>query len=96
MAKIQGHLSLPSFQLYREHLLQELDSYNKQVEEFKAFRETANLSKYLTKAQALNTKLELAAEKVYHNLLPVSLEIYICTLVHRHYLRLYYVLMSYL
>uniref|UniRef100_A0A669BJA2 Dynein axonemal heavy chain 7 n=1 Tax=Oreochromis niloticus TaxID=8128 RepID=A0A669BJA2_ORENI len=50
--------------LYREHLLQELNSYSKQVEEFKAFGEIANLSKYLTKAQALNAKLELAAEKI--------------------------------
>lgn len=65
MAKIKGYVSITSFQLYREHFLQELESYTVQAEEFKGFGQLPDLSKYLKKAQALNAKLELAAEKVY-------------------------------
>ncbi|XP_030613861.1 dynein heavy chain 7, axonemal isoform X2 [Archocentrus centrarchus] len=50
--------------LYREQFLQELESYSIAVEEFKAFGELPDLSKYLKKAQDLNAKLELAAEKI--------------------------------
>lgn len=48
-----------------EHFVEELESYAAQVEEFSAFGELTDLNKYLTKAQALNAKLELAMEKVH-------------------------------
>ncbi|XP_067459187.1 dynein axonemal heavy chain 7 [Thunnus thynnus] len=47
-----------------EHFVEELESYSVQVEEFTAFGELTDLSKYLKKAQALNAKLELAMEKI--------------------------------
>ncbi|KAM7380824.1 hypothetical protein PAMP_004096 [Pampus punctatissimus] len=47
-----------------EHFVEELESYSVQVEEFTAFGELADLSKYLKKAQGLNAKLELAMEKI--------------------------------
>lgn len=44
--------------------MEELKSYNLQVEEFITFGELADLSKYLKKAQALNAKLVSAMGKV--------------------------------
>uniref|UniRef100_A0A665VEB7 Dynein axonemal heavy chain 7 n=1 Tax=Echeneis naucrates TaxID=173247 RepID=A0A665VEB7_ECHNA len=48
----------------RERFMEELESYNVQMEEFATFGELTDLSKYLKKAQALNAKLELAMEKI--------------------------------
>ena len=44
--------------------MEELESYAKQVEEFVTFGDLSELSKYLKKAQALNSKLDVAMEKV--------------------------------
>lgn len=53
-----------SLQLCCERFLEELESYSSQVKEFVTFEELDDLSKYLKKAKKLNTKLELAMEKV--------------------------------
>ncbi|CAK6963682.1 dynein axonemal heavy chain 7 [Scomber scombrus] len=53
-----------SLQMRLEHFVEELESYSVQVEEFSTFGELTDLNKYLTKAQALNAKLELAMEKI--------------------------------
>ncbi|KAK2532645.1 Dnah7 [Columba livia] len=47
-----------------EHFTEELKSYSKQVEEFSTFGDIQKVNGYLKKAQALNTKLELASEKI--------------------------------
>ncbi|XP_060786498.1 dynein axonemal heavy chain 7-like [Neoarius graeffei] len=44
--------------------VEELESYAEQVEEFVLFEDLSELSKYLKKAQALNSKLETAMEKI--------------------------------
>ncbi|XP_041119882.1 dynein heavy chain 7, axonemal isoform X1 [Polyodon spathula] len=43
---------------------EELESYSKQVEEFVTFGDMSELNRYLRKAQALNSKLDLAMEKI--------------------------------
>lgn len=58
-------ISVCVFQLCRDRFVEELESYSVQVEEFTAFGELTDLSKYLKKSQALNAKLELAMEKVH-------------------------------
>ncbi|XP_036417740.1 dynein heavy chain 7, axonemal [Colossoma macropomum] len=47
-----------------ERFVEDLESYAKQVEEFLTFGELSELGKYLKKAQALNSKLETAMEKI--------------------------------
>ncbi|KAK3568802.1 hypothetical protein QTP86_017405 [Hemibagrus guttatus] len=47
-----------------ERFLEDLEGYAKQVEEFASFGDLSELSKYLKKAQALNSKLETAMEKI--------------------------------
>ncbi|XP_044525004.1 dynein axonemal heavy chain 7 [Gracilinanus agilis] len=47
-----------------ERFVEELESYAKQVEEFYTFGDIQDINRYLKKAQALNTKLDLAAEKI--------------------------------
>ncbi|KAM9284699.1 LOW QUALITY PROTEIN: dynein axonemal heavy chain 7 [Cariama cristata] len=47
-----------------EQFAEELKSYSKQVEELSAFGDIQEVNKYLKKAQALNTKLDLAADKI--------------------------------
>ncbi|XP_051841933.1 dynein axonemal heavy chain 7 [Antechinus flavipes] len=47
-----------------ERFVEELESYAKQVEEFYSFGDIQDINRYLKKAQALNTKLDLAAEKI--------------------------------
>ncbi|KAK2526126.1 Dnah7 [Columba guinea] len=47
-----------------EQFIEELKSYSKQVEEFSTFGDIQKVNGYLKKAQALNTKLELASEKI--------------------------------
>lgn len=44
--------------------MEDLQGYAKQVEEFNGFGDLSELSTYLKKAQALNSKLETAMEKV--------------------------------
>ena len=51
-------------QLRCERFVEELENYAKQVEEFLTFGLLSELGKYLKKAQALNSKLEAAMEKV--------------------------------
>ncbi|XP_061578914.1 dynein axonemal heavy chain 7 [Cololabis saira] len=48
----------------RERFMEELESYTVQQKEFPGFSEPQDLSTYLKKAQALNTKLELARQKI--------------------------------
>ena len=47
----------------RERFIEELDSYSKQVEEFQTFGDMNEIQRYLKKAQALDSKLQLAADK---------------------------------
>nr|DBA34563.1 TPA: hypothetical protein GDO54_002113 [Pyxicephalus adspersus] len=47
-----------------ERFVEELENYGKQVEEFEAYGEINEVSKYLKKAQALNSKLDQAVEKI--------------------------------
>uniref|UniRef100_A0A5F8HGG2 Dynein axonemal heavy chain 7 n=1 Tax=Monodelphis domestica TaxID=13616 RepID=A0A5F8HGG2_MONDO len=47
-----------------ERFVEELESYAKQVEEFYTFGDIQDINRYLKKAQALNAKLDLAAEKI--------------------------------
>ncbi|XP_043848111.1 dynein axonemal heavy chain 7 [Dromiciops gliroides] len=47
-----------------ERFVEELESYAKQVEEFYTFGDIQDINRYLKKAQALNGKLDLAAEKI--------------------------------
>lgn len=51
-------------QLRCDRFEEELESYSKQVEEFVTFGDMSELNRYLRKAQALNSKLDLAMEKV--------------------------------
>lgn len=44
--------------------MEDLESYVKQVEEFATFGNISELSKYLKKANALNSKLDSLIEKV--------------------------------
>lgn len=53
-------------QLRCEKFTEDLQGYAKQVEEFTSFGDLSDLSKYHKKAQALNSKLETAMEKVRH------------------------------
>ena len=45
--------------------MEELEGYNKQLEEFETFGDVSEVSRYLKKAQTLNSRLEAAQEKVY-------------------------------
>ncbi|XP_009641827.1 dynein heavy chain 7, axonemal [Egretta garzetta] len=47
-----------------EQFVEELKSYSKQVEEISTFGDTQEVNRYLKKAQALNAKLDLAADKI--------------------------------
>nr|XP_045723438.1 dynein axonemal heavy chain 7 [Mirounga angustirostris] len=47
-----------------ERFVEELESYAKQAEEFYSFGDLQDVQRYLKKAQALNGKLDLAAEKI--------------------------------
>lgn len=48
----------------RERFVEELESYQKQVEEFATYGDMNEIQKYLRKSQNLETKLTAAAEKV--------------------------------
>lgn len=47
-----------------ERFVEELESYAKQVEEFYSYGDLQEVNRYLKKAQALNAKLDAAADKV--------------------------------
>uniref|UniRef100_A0A8C3PBV6 Dynein axonemal heavy chain 7 n=1 Tax=Chrysemys picta bellii TaxID=8478 RepID=A0A8C3PBV6_CHRPI len=47
-----------------ERFVEELESYSKQVEEFYTFGDIQEVNRYLKKAQALNAKLDVAADKM--------------------------------
>lgn len=53
-----------ALKLRRERFLEELDGYAKQVDEFQMFGDMSEISRYLKKSQALQTRLEGALEKV--------------------------------
>ncbi|XP_061547478.1 dynein axonemal heavy chain 7 isoform X6 [Phycodurus eques] len=53
-----------SLKLFRELFEEELETYSVQVEEFTSFGDLEDLSKYLKKAQALNSKLDAAIERI--------------------------------
>ena len=48
----------------RDRFVEELEGYNKQLEEFETFGDVAEINRYLKKAQTLNSRLEAAQEKV--------------------------------
>ncbi|XP_078701931.1 dynein axonemal heavy chain 7-like isoform X3 [Branchiostoma floridae x Branchiostoma belcheri] len=50
--------------LRRERFTEELEGYNKQLEEFNTFGDLNEIHRYLKKAQALNSRLDAAAEKI--------------------------------
>ena len=51
-------------QLRRERFIEDLENYGKQVEEFQTCGDMAEIQRYLKKAQALDGKLQAAADKV--------------------------------
>ena len=53
-----------TLQVRRERFQEELESYQKQVEEFSTYGDLNEINKYLKKSQSLDTKLQAAAEKV--------------------------------
>ena len=58
----------------RERFVEELESYSKQLEEFQSFGDMQEIQRYLKKAQALNQRLESAAEKVMTTLITLFME----------------------
>lgn len=58
------YLIFVSLQLRRERFTEELESYQKQIEEFASFGDMNDIQKYLKKAQSLDNKLNIAADKV--------------------------------
>lgn len=58
-----------SRQLRCERFVEELESYAKQSEEFYALGDLQDVQRYLKKAQVLNGKLDLAADKVQSTIL---------------------------
>ena len=57
-------LSMLLWQLRRERFTEELESYMKQTEEFQTFGDMNEITRYLKKAQALDSKLQAAQDKV--------------------------------
>lgn len=55
-----------ALKLKRDRFQEELDGYSSQVEEFFTYGSVDELPKYLKKAQALKTKLEVAEDKIKH------------------------------
>ncbi|XP_059164025.1 dynein axonemal heavy chain 7-like isoform X1 [Physella acuta] len=53
-----------ALKLRRERFIEELESYAKQVEEFQGFGDMSEINRYLKKAQALDSKLQIAADKI--------------------------------
>lgn len=59
-----------TFKVRRERFVEELESYQKQVEEFATYGDMNDIQKYLRKSQNLETKLTAAAEKVGAIIIP--------------------------
>ncbi|KAL3855114.1 hypothetical protein ACJMK2_014343, partial [Sinanodonta woodiana] len=53
-----------ALKMRRDRFIEEMEGYSKQVEEFQSFGDMADIQKYLRKAQALDNKLQVAAEKI--------------------------------
>ncbi|XP_060067000.1 dynein axonemal heavy chain 7-like [Ylistrum balloti] len=53
-----------ALKLRRERFMEEMESYQKQLEEFATFGDMNDIQKYLRKAQALDNKLNVAQEKI--------------------------------
>ncbi|WAR10683.1 DYH7-like protein [Mya arenaria] len=53
-----------NLKLRRERFIEEMESFTKQLDEFTSYGDMSEIQKYLRKAQALNNKLDQAAEKV--------------------------------
>lgn len=53
-----------ALKMRRERFIEDLDGYSKQIEEFHSFGELHEISRYLKKAQALHSRLEVASNKV--------------------------------
>ncbi|KAK7506434.1 hypothetical protein BaRGS_00002546, partial [Batillaria attramentaria] len=53
-----------ALKLRRERFSEELESYAKQMEEFQSFGDMQEIQRYLKKAQALDNKLQAAADKI--------------------------------
>ncbi|KAF6028575.1 DNAH7 [Bugula neritina] len=53
-----------ALKLRRERFIEELEGYNKQVEEFATYGDMSDIQKYLKKAQNLDGKLQTAYEKI--------------------------------
>ena len=53
-----------ALKLRRERFIEDLEGYAKQVDEFQAFGDMAEINRYLKKAQALQARLDTAGEKV--------------------------------
>ena len=70
----------------RERFVEELESYSKQLEEFQSFGDMQEIQRYLKKAQALNQRLESAAEKVIITLQSVLFNLFclfVCLFVYK-------------
>ena len=57
-------LFLQHIQLRRDRFLLELEGYEKQLQELDTFGDLQEVKRYLKKAQALNARLEEAAERI--------------------------------
>lgn len=53
-----------ALKMRRERFIEDLDGYSKQIEEFHSFGELHEISRYLKKAQALHSRLEVASDKI--------------------------------
>jgi dynein heavy chain len=51
-------------QIRRDRFVQELESYEKQMEEFETFDDLLEVNRYLKRSQGLATRLEEATEKI--------------------------------
>ena len=58
-----------ALKMRRERFIEDLDSYSKQIEEFQSFGDMYEINRYLKKAQALQSRLDAAGEKVFCRLL---------------------------
>ena len=75
--------------------MEELESYGKQVEEFQTFGDMSEINRYLKKSQALDSKLQIAADKVslWLNLTSCPISLYLLNRSSRYLA--YYQFLSY-
>lgn len=57
-----------ALKMRRERFIEDLDSYSKQIEEFQSFGDMYEINRYLKKAQALQSRLDAAGEKVFYKI----------------------------